>query len=92
MNLSKRSLADLDNIVEYAEKQSFVYAQNITMRIFDRIAQLADFPNTGKKVLELNDESVRELVTGNYRIIYKVYDTYVDVLTIQHGSQSLKGL
>jgi toxin ParE1/3/4 len=73
VNLSIRALADLDEITEYAEKQSHVYAANITKRIFDRIAQLADFPLIGRIVPEFENETLRELISGNYRIVYKVY-------------------
>ena len=40
---------------------------------------------------ELNDESFRELIRGNYRIVYKIVDQYrIDVLTV-HRSSRLPG-
>jgi len=42
---------------------------------------------------ELRRKDVRQLLEGNYRIIYrKVNDTHVEILTIQHSAQRLKPL
>ncbi|MFM7327760.1 MAG: type II toxin-antitoxin system RelE/ParE family toxin [Bacteroidota bacterium] len=45
---------------------------------------------SGRIVPERNDQSMRELVMGNYRIIYQV-DTESDVriLTVHHGRRLL---
>ena len=43
-------------------------------------------PNIGAVVPELNRENVRELVRGNYRIIYEVGGTAVSVLAVHHAA------
>ena len=45
---------------------------------------------SGKNVLEINQENIRELIEGNYRIIYKIVeDNQIDILTIHHSARDL---
>jgi toxin ParE1/3/4 len=46
-------------------------------------------PYIGAVVPEVNRENVRELVRGNYRIIYEVESTAVSVLTVHHAARLL---
>jgi len=48
-------------------------------------------PLLGKIVPEFDKDTFRELIEGNYRIIYKVVnDSQVDILTIHHSSRDLR--
>lgn len=39
---------------------------------------------------EYNDENIREIIEGNYRIIYKILSNErIDIITIHHGARSL---
>jgi len=41
-------------------------------------------------VPELTESDFRELIEGNYRIIYKVLnDKHVDILTVHHSARDL---
>jgi plasmid stabilization system protein ParE len=41
-------------------------------------------------VAEIGNEIIRELIEGNYRIIYKIVnDSRIDILTIHHSSRDL---
>ncbi len=45
---------------------------------------------SGKIVSEINRENIRELIEGNYRIIYKIVkNNQVDILTIHHSARDL---
>ena len=46
------------------------------------------FPLSGRIVPEVGDETIREILLGNYRVVYRVllHDT-VQVLTIYHGAR-----
>jgi plasmid stabilization system protein ParE len=42
-------------------------------------------------VPEINDESVRELLMGNYRIIYRIISLErIDILTVHHSAKLLR--
>jgi mRNA-degrading endonuclease RelE of RelBE toxin-antitoxin system len=46
----------------------------------------------GKVVPEFNIENIRELIEGNYRIVYKINPDYLGVLRVHHSSRILKNL
>jgi hypothetical protein len=48
---------------------------------------LADFSRMGRVVPELQQENIREILLLSYRIIYRVNNDEVDILTIHHGAR-----
>ena len=57
--------------------------------VFSKIEQLESFPDLGRVVPEIANNQFRELIYGNYRIIYRVEEGQISVLTIRHGKQIL---
>jgi len=53
--------------------------------VFDAVDQLRFFPGQGRVVPELGRPSIRELIYGEYRVIYKVRASAIAVLTVRHG-------
>lgn len=52
---------------------------------------LKKFPLIGKVVFEINQKEIREIIEGNYRIIYKIFSkTQIDILTIHHSARDLR--
>ena len=56
--------------------------------IFDRADLLASQPEIGREVPELLGLSYREVIFGNYRIIYKV-ESEIKILTLRSSRQLL---
>ncbi len=56
--------------------------------VFDRADMLASQPELGREVPELLGSNYREVVFGNYRIIYKV-ENEVNILTVRNSRQLL---
>ncbi|MGY5846792.1 type II toxin-antitoxin system RelE/ParE family toxin [Salegentibacter sp. HM20] len=47
-------------------------------------------PFSGKLVQEIRREDIREIIEGNYRIIYKIINSKrIDILTIHHSARDL---
>ena len=89
VKFTDQSLADIENIAKFIASNSEKYAKIQVQRFFERIEILETNPLSGRIVPEINDKSIRELVMGNYRIIYKVVNEIrVDILTI-HSSYML---
>lgn len=40
----------------------------------------------------MNDQNIREILSSNYRIIYKLGEDYILILAIVHGARDLKNL
>jgi toxin ParE1/3/4 len=56
---------------------------------FSKIDQLRSNPEIGRIVPEVNDRQFREIIYGNYRIIYHIETKQISILTICHGKQIL---
>lgn len=57
--------------------------------IFKKVEHLKLSPQSGRVVPEVGNKEIRELIYGNYRIIYRVESNRVSILTIRHGKQLL---
>ena len=51
-------------------------------KILKATRTLAAFPNSGRKVPEFDDETVREVFAYSYRIIYKIDGVEITVATV----------
>jgi toxin ParE1/3/4 len=58
--------------------------------IVDSVDILPDFPKAGQVVSEYNIDSVREIIYQYYRIIYKIENAVIYILSVIHGSRKLK--
>lgn len=86
---TEEALTDLESIGDYYEKTSPQYAPFIVNRLYDSVNRLAEHPKMGRKVPEVDHESLRELVVENYRIIYQLQEQRIEVITIVHGRQDM---
>ncbi len=87
---SRRALNDLEGIADYIAKDSPVYASNVVKKIVSQTRILTQFPRSGRKVPEFDDENVRELIVYSYRIIYRLQGDEVVVAAIIHGKRILQ--
>ncbi|MES2850214.1 MAG: type II toxin-antitoxin system RelE/ParE family toxin [Bacteroidota bacterium] len=81
---------DLEEIAEYISHDSQYYAGLQIIRILERVKQLHSNQNIGRVVPEAGIKSVRELIEGNYRIIYRIINTHtIHILTVFHSKRNL---
>lgn len=76
-------------IAEYIAQDSMIIAENWIETVFAKAEQLKSFPESGRIVPEINSPKIKELIYGNYRIIYRIEDKQISILTIHHGKQIL---
>lgn len=76
-------------IAEYIARDNPTAAENWVNAIFTHVEQLKKFPGSGRNMPEINNYSFRELIYGNYRIVYRIEENRVSILTIRHGKQIL---
>jgi toxin ParE1/3/4 len=72
INWTFQARDDLKNIAEYISLDSVKYAKLQVARIKLRTHVLKNQIRSGKITPEINDPDIRELIEGNYRIIYKI--------------------
>jgi addiction module RelE/StbE family toxin len=92
INWTFQAKDDLKSIAEYISKDSKRYAKLQVVRLKDRTRILKTHIYTGRIVSEINRKEIRELIEGNYRIIYKIVNyNQIDILTIYHSARDLTG-
>lgn len=85
------SVEDLREVFEYISKNSTHYARITVDRIYSRVNQIAVNPRSGRIVPEIGNDLVRELIVGNYRLIYYIVnENRVDIVRVYHSARSLK--
>jgi plasmid stabilization system protein ParE len=84
-----RALARLDAICSYIAKDSPPAAAAMERRLLLRSRQIAAHPRSGRMVPDYERDDVRELIEGNYRIIYRIRTDQVDVVAVMHCAQLL---
>ena len=82
----------VEAIRSYIARDSARYAEMVVERLFHAVDRLELFPLSGRVVPELGDESVREIILGSYRIVYRIREGMVHVITVFHGVRPLRGL
>lgn len=80
---------DLHSIVEFIARDSTQYARLLVIDVFQAVDRMAAFPQSGRIVPELNDPLLREVIPDNYRLVYRLKDASLDLLTIYHGARLL---
>ena len=59
----------------------------VAERLFEATELVALFPQGGRKVPEVDDESLRELIVGEYRVVYRLEGEVAVLLTIFRSSR-----
>ncbi len=57
--------------------------------LFERIELLQVLPESGRIVPEIGIDSIREVIFGQYRVIYQLAGEQIMILTVRHGKQLL---
>jgi addiction module RelE/StbE family toxin len=87
---TERALLDLQDIGEYISNDSPRYASLSLEKIIETAELIEDNPLIGRIVPEININEIREIITGNYRIIYQISNSdLINILTIHHTSRLL---
>jgi len=79
----------VSEIAEYIERDNPAAAERWVTTVFNKVKKLGTFPESGRTVPETKNKSIRELIYGNYRIIYRVGKDTISILTVRHGKQVL---
>jgi len=84
---TREALDDIDAIHNYISRDSEYYAKHTIERIFEAIERIRAFPKSGRVVPEFSKDNVREVIRGNYRVVYKLDAGFIRIVTVFHGSR-----
>jgi plasmid stabilization system protein ParE len=86
---SPLSVDRVSEIARYIAQDNPVAAESWINTVFKKVERLKAFPECGRIVPETGNKAIRELIYDNYRIIYRLEEKRISVLTIRHGKQIL---
>jgi toxin ParE1/3/4 len=90
---TQRATEEITNIAEYIEQYSTNYASIIVQKLYKKVGVLKQFPKVGRVIPEMQEERYRELIEGNYRIMYEMLDDEVILIQrVLHTSRFFKEL
>jgi len=80
---TETAISDLKAIGEYIAKDSARYAERVVSELFEAVDILENYPNIGVIVPEFNNELIRQLTRGSYRILHLIVnEARIDILTV----------
>jgi len=83
-------MSDLKDIYDYISRDSKRYAQLQIVKIQTKTEMIKSNIYIGKIVDEKKDENIREIIEGNYRIIYRIIsENEVHILMVHHSARDL---
>lgn len=82
----------VERVIEYSEYIA-LDSPNASIRwvdeIFEKVEILQVSPKIGRNIAEITDKNFRELIFGNYRIIYYLEKINISILTVRLHRQIL---
>lgn len=84
---SETAVEHLQAIHAYIARTSPGYALRMVDRLTRRSQQIANFPLSGRTVPEFEQEQIREVLEGPYRIICYIKADQIDVLAVIHSAR-----
>jgi len=87
---SSRASADLQAIQDFIAQDSPHHAGEVACRIIKGADSLPDSPRLGRVVPEQRDPLVRELIIGAYRLVYRIEENAIEVMTVFHGARRFR--
>lgn len=90
INWTDAALDDLDAIFDLIAKDAPPFAQSFVQTIMQSVDRLKRFPESGRKIPEAEDDTLREVIFQGYRIMYWIIsEQRIDIIAVMHGSRDL---
>ena len=87
---TESALSDLEDIGDHISKESVRYAELTVATLFESPDILETNPLAGPMVPELQNESIRQLTRGSFRIVYHIVDEdLIEILTVHRSARLL---
>ncbi len=88
IRITEIAYLDPEDIEEYVSQSSPKIGREFINKIFKKIELLYEHPKIGRKVPEFDNDRIRELIQGKYRIVYRIVSgELIEVLRVTHGSR-----
>ncbi len=83
---TQETLVHLAEIEKFISQDSPERAERFVDALLDHVeSMLPDNPRIGRVIPEASNPDIRELLHKNYRIIYRLTHTHIEILTVFEG-------
>lgn len=86
---SPLSINRINEIADFISEDSPEAAKRWIDDLFKKVERIKEFPHSGRLVPETGRKDIREILFGNFRIIYRTMLTEIAILTVRHSKQGL---
>ena len=86
---TRQAVEDVEAIRGYVARDSERYAGLLAERLVAAVDRLRLFPESGRIVPEVGDDSLREVIHGNYRLVYRLQAKSVEIVAVYHAARLL---
>ena len=87
---TRRAIEDVQSIKQFIAQDSPHYADLVTQRLIAFVERLPALPQSGRIVPEINDPTVRDVIQGSYRIVYRLIREEIHIITVHHAARLLR--
>jgi len=87
---SKESLQRLSEIDEFISWDNRERAERFVDYLIERGESVSRNPQIGRIVSEISNPSIREIIAKKYRIVYRIQENKIVILTIFEGHRLLR--
>ena len=82
-----QAVEDVRRIREFIEHDSPKYGRLVAERIVDATTRIESFPRAGRIVPEVGRDELREIILGQYRIVYRLDGELATLITVFRSSR-----
>lgn len=86
---SPLALEKAEQTLEYLGERSPEAAERFMDGLLNAVDRLSDFPRIGRMVPELRQPNIRQVLHSNHRLIYRIEDDHIRIITLRHQRQNL---
>ncbi|MBN1664050.1 MAG: type II toxin-antitoxin system RelE/ParE family toxin [Deltaproteobacteria bacterium] len=87
---TQEALERLTEIDAYISKDRPERASKFINQLIEHTAPLSSQPRLGRTVPELHNPNIRELIFKKYRIVYRLRENLIEILTVFEGHMLLQ--
>ncbi len=87
---TSEAFSKLDEIESFIAQDSQKRASVFIDSLLEKGDLIGSFPDIGRVVPELSRSEIREILVGNYRIVYRQTPEHIEILTVFEGHRLLR--
>lgn len=87
---TENSVQDLLNIKLYIEQDAVERSESWVTELLEAGEGLSIFAERGRIVPEFNQKDLRELLIGNYRLVYRLQPDSIEIITVFEGHRQIQ--